>query len=84
MPISTMQWHIEIRISVQDVKLGFPQKIHKELIPHCFCSLGICFVFVLRMLLICGNIGLNLGLRNGSTSYNFSISLWNLSEAKAC
>ena len=69
---------------MQDVKLGFPQQLHKELIATCFfCSLSVRFVFVLQMLLVCDNIELIPWLRKSNICYNFSICHWNLNSIAA-
>ena len=48
-------------------KVRFPKKVtsRKANCTLCFCSLGILFIFVLLMLLVCDNIELNPGRKNG-------------------
>ena len=54
---------LNLELSMENVKLGFPQQLHKELALclFVFCNLGNRFSFVLLMLLVCGDIELKPG-----------------------
>ena len=49
----------------------------------CFFSFGFRFVFILRILFVCGDFELNPGPKNRNSCYNFSICHWNLNSITA-
>ena len=79
-----MNWRVEIGIFNAEYKVRLPTTTSQK--ANCtlsFFSLGIRFVFVLLMLLVCGDIELNPGPRKHDTSYNLSICHWNLNSIAA-
>ena len=82
-PVSTMQWRVKIEIFNARGELRFLITASQR--ANCtsfFCSLGICFVFVI-MLLVCRDIELNPGPRKRNTYHNFSFCHWNLDSIAA-
>ena len=75
-----MQWRVEIGIFNEKCKVKFLKKLTSQKAngTSSFCSLGILFVIVLLMLLVCDDIELNLGPRKRYTCYNLSVFHWNL------
>ena len=85
MPVSTMQLRVEIGIFNTECKVRFPKMLTSQKATYTlsFCSLSILFVFILLMLLVCGNIELNPVSRKRNTCYNLSIGHWNLNSIAA-
>lgn len=78
--VSTMQCHVEIRIFYAKCKVKFSKVKLTSQKANCtlsFCSLAILFVFVLLMLLVCGDTELSPGPRKRDTCHNLSIFHWN-------
>ena len=80
-PVSTMQWCVEIGIFNAECKFRFQTTTSQK--DNCtlyFCSLGIRFVFALLMLLVCGDDELNPGPRKRDTCYSLSVYCWSLNS----
>ena len=85
MTVSNTQWRVEIGIFSTEFKVRFPKMLTSQQANYIlsFCSLCIIFVFILLMLLVCGNTELILGARKYETCYNLSICHWNLNSTAA-
>ena len=85
MPISNMQWRVEIGIFNATFKARyFKKKSLRVATPvFCFLSFGFRFLFILLILFVCGNVELNPIPKNRNSCYNFSICHWNLNSITA-
>ena len=85
MPISNMQWRVEIGIFNATSKARyFKKKSLRVAAPvFGFFSFGFRFVFILLILFVCGDVELNPGPKNRNSCYNFSICHWNLNSITA-
>ena len=85
MAVSNTQWRVEIGIFSAECKVRFPKMLTSQQANYILssCSLCIIFVFILLMLLVCGNIELILGARKCDSCYNLSICHWNLNSTAA-
>ena len=84
MPISNMQWRVEIGMFNPRHKTRFINK--KSLLVVGLSSAFrccICFVFVVLMQFACGDIKLNPGPQKRSSPYNFSVCHWNFNSITA-
>ena len=81
MPISIMQWRVEIGMCNPTHKIRFNnlKSLLVAGLPSGF-RLGIRFVFVVLMLLPYDDIELNLGSKKRSSCYNYSACHWNLNS----
>ena len=79
MPISVMQWRVEIGMFNPTHKTRFInlKSLRVVGLSSGFC-LGIRFVFV--FVFACGDIELNPGPKKRSSCYNFSVCHWNLNS----
>ena len=85
MPISNMQWRIEIGVFNATSKARyFKKKILQIAAPvFCFFSFGFRFVFIVLILFVCGDTELNSVPKNRNSCHNFSICHWNLNTIAA-
>ena len=84
MPISIMQWRVEIGMFFRKSKVRCRDRILLPTIRPLFsCSSGFCFAFIMLTLLTCGDIESNPGPRRSDSCYNFSICHWNLNSMTA-
>ena len=85
MPISNMQWRVEIGIFNATSKARyFKENSLRVAAPvFGFFSFGFRFVFILLILFVCGDVELNPGPKNRNSCYNFSICHWNLNSITA-
>ena len=76
MPISTVQWHVEIGMFNPTYKSRFINKKSLRVVglSSAFCF-GICFIFVGLMLFACGDIELNLDPKKRSSCYNYNLNI---------
>ena len=86
MPISIMQWCIEIGMFFRKSKVRYCDRIFLPTIcPQFSCSSGLRFAFIMLILLTCGDIESNPRRpRRSDSCYNFSICHWNLNSMTAC
>ena len=82
MPISNMQWRVDIGIFNATSKARYFKKKSLGIAAPVFClfSFGFRFVFILLFLFVCGDIELNPGPKNRDSCYNFLICHWNLNS----
>ena len=84
MPISIMHWCLEVRTFYRKSKVRYRDRILLPTIRSLFsCSSGFCFVFIMLILLIYGDIESNPGPRRRDSCYSFSICYWNLNSMTA-
>ena len=85
MPISNMQWRVEIRIFNATSKAKyFKKKSLRVAAPvFDFFNFGFRFVFIPLILFVCGDVEPNPGPKNRNSCYNFSICHWNLNSITA-
>ena len=84
MPISIMQWRVEIGMFFRKSKVRYRDRILLPTIhPLCSCRSGFRFAFIMLLLLTCGDIESNPGPRRCDFCYNFSICYWNLNSMTA-
>ena len=84
MPISIMQWRVEIGMFFRKSKVRYRDRILLPTIRPLFsCSSGFRFAFIMLILLTCGDIESNPGPRRSDSCYNFSICHWNLNSMTA-
>ena len=84
MPISIMQWRVEIGMFNPTHKTRFINfKSLRVVVLSSGFRLGIRFVFVFLMLFACGDIELNPSAKKRSSCYNFSVCHWNLNSITA-
>ena len=85
MPIGNMQWHVEIGIFNATSKARYFKKNSLRVAAPVFglLSFGFRFVFILLILFVCYDVGLNPGPKSRSSCYNFSIYHWNLNSITA-
>ena len=84
MPISIMQWRVEIGMFLRKSKVRYQDRILLPTIRSLFsCSSGFRFVFVMLILLTCGDIESNPGPRRHDPCYNFSVCHWNFNSMTA-
>ena len=84
MPISIMQWRVEIGMFNPTHKTRFSNLKSVRVVGlSSDFRLGIRFVFVFLMLVACGDIELNPGPKKRSSCYNFSVCHWNLNSITA-
>ena len=84
MPISILQRRVEIGIFKKKSKVRYQDRILLPTIRPLFsCSLGFCFVFIMLVLLICGDIKSNKWLRRRGSWYNFFVWHWNSNSMTA-
>ena len=86
MPISIMQWHIEIWMFFRKSKVSYWDRIFLPTIcPQFSCSSGFCFAFIMLILLTCGDIESNPQRpRRSDSCHSLSICHWNLNSMTAC
>ena len=81
LPISIMQWRVEIGMFNPAHKTRFINLKSLRVVGlSSGFRLGIRFVFVFLMLFACGDIELNPGPKKRSSCYNFSVCHWNLNS----
>ena len=81
MPISIMQWRVEIGMFFRKSKVRYRDRILLPTIRLLFsCSSGFRFAFIMLILLICGDIESNPLPRRCDSCYNSSICHWNLNS----
>ena len=79
-----MQWRVEIGIFNAEYKMRVSTTTSQNSnYTLDFCGVDIRFLFVLLILLVCGDIELNLGPRKRDTCYNLSIWFHNLNSMAA-
>ena len=85
MPISNMQWRVEIGIFNATSKARyFKKKSLRVAAPvFVFFSFDFRFVFTQLILFVCGYVELNPVPKNRNSCYNFSICHWNLNSITA-
>ena len=84
MPISIMQWLVEIGMFFRKSKVRYRDRILLPTIRLLFsCSSGFRFAFIMLILLTCGDIESNPGPRRCDSCYNFLICHWNLNSMTA-
>ena len=84
MPISIMQWCVEIGMFFRTSKVRYRDRILLPTIRPLFsCSSEFCFAFIILILLTCGDIESNPGPRRSDSCYNFSMCHWNLNSMTA-
>ena len=77
MPISIMQWQVEIGMFNPTHKTRFINLKSLWLVVLSFgFHLGFCFVFVVLMLFVCGTLNL-IRVQKMNSCYNFSVCHWN-------
>ena len=82
MPISNMQWRVEVGIFNATSKARYFKKKSLQVAAPAFCffSFGFRFAFILLISFVCGDIELNPGPKNRNSGYNFSVCHWNLNS----
>ena len=81
MSISINQWRVETGMFFRKSKIKYRERILLPTIcPLLYCSSGFRFVFVMLILLTCGDIESNPGRRIRDSCYNFSVCHWNLNS----
>ena len=84
MPISIMQWRVEIGMFFRKPNVKYLDRIFLPTIRPLFsCSSVFRFVFIMLILLTCGDIESNPGPIGCNSCYNFSIYHWNLNSMTA-
>lgn len=84
MPVSRMQWHVEIEIfNILAAARYFKKQSLRILCPQFSCCVFFHFTFLLLSLYVCGDIHLNPGPTRNRPYYNFSICHWNLNSTTA-
>ena len=84
MPISIMQWGVEIGMCFRKSKARNRDRILLPTIRPLFsCSPGVPFALIMLILLTCGDIESNPGPRRSDSCYNFSMCHWNLNSMTA-
>ena len=79
-----MQWRVKIGMFYRKFKVRYRDRIFLPTIRSLFsCSLGFRFVFIMLILLICGDIESNLGSRRRDSCYDFSVYHCNLNSMTA-
>ena len=85
MPISNMQWRVEIGIFNATSKARYFKKKSLRVAASVFVffSFDFRFVFTQLILFVCGYVELNPVPKNRNSCYNFSICPWNLNSITA-
>ena len=84
MPISIMQWRVEIGMFFRKSKVRYRDRILLPTIRPLFsCSSVFRFAFIMLILLTCSAIESNPGPRRCDSCNNFSICHWNLNNMNA-
>ena len=84
MPISIMQWHVETGMFFRKSKVRYWDGMFLSTIRPLFSwSSGFHFIFVMLILLTCGDIESNPRPRRLDSCYNFSVWYWNLNSMTA-
>ena len=84
MPISIMQWCVEIGMFFRKTKVQYRDRIMLPTTRSLFsCSSGFCSAFIMLILLTCGDIESNPRPRRCDCCYIFSILHWNLNSMTA-
>ena len=85
MPITNMQWRVEIGIFNVTSKARYFKKNPLQVAApgFGFFSFEFRFVFILLVLFVCGDVELNPVPKNRNSCYNFSICNWNLNSITA-
>ena len=84
MPISIMQWRVEIGMFFRKSKVRYRDRILLPIIRPLFsCSSGFRFASIMLILLTYGDIESNPGPKRSDSCYNFPIYLWNLNSMNA-
>ena len=84
MPVSILQWHVEIGIfNTKLVKYPFKSKYRANVCPPNLNKFYTICCMILLLLICAGDIELNPGPRKNNNSHNFSFCHWNLNSIAA-